>query len=124
MKPSLQTRLDRKYTMPTQNTIDHTCGGLLIALTVVAAAVNGSPFETYDKSFDEALQKVADNPGLFKASLVGVALATAMYLVYRGHDRPVSLLGAKGYVPKEADPDELRRGNPLSSRSDKCPLPL
>ncbi|MDA1347392.1 MAG: DUF4386 family protein [Chloroflexi bacterium] len=90
--------------MLTQNTIERTCGVLLIALAVavVATAAIGSQFETYDKSFDEALQKVADNPGLFKlslvssfvAGLVAVALACTMYLAYRGHGKPMALLGA------------------------------
>lgn len=94
--------------MLSQNTINRTCSGLLIALAVavVASGASGSPFETYDKSFDEALQKVADSPGLFKVSLVssflaglvGVILATTMYLVYRGHGRPVSLLGALWFL--------------------------
>ena len=90
--------------MLTQNTIERTCGVLLIALAVavVATAAIGSQFETYDKTFDEALQKAADDSGLFKVSLVssfvaglvGVVLASLMYLAYRGHGRPVSLLGA------------------------------
>ena len=90
--------------MVSKSAIDRTCGALLAALavaTVVAAAI-GSQFETYDRSFEKAINEVADSSGLFTVGLVssfiaglaGVALASTMYLAYRGHDRTVSMVGA------------------------------
>ena len=86
------------------STIERICGVLLIALPVVAFIflMTDSQFNTYDKSFQESIRQVVDSPSLFRADmaflfvsgLVSIALAAAMYLAFRSHERTLALLGA------------------------------
>ena len=91
-----------------QSSIDRICGALLIALPVAIFTfiVADSQFNTYGLSFQESLRQVVDSSALFRAEtvllfisgLVSIALAAAMYLVFRTHERTLALFGAAWFL--------------------------
>ncbi|MEE9199252.1 MAG: DUF4386 family protein [Dehalococcoidia bacterium] len=89
--------------------VDYLAGGLLLALVltvVVFIATNPISADTFREDPAGVLRDIAENHSRFVLStvfdiasnLIAIALAAALYLAFRAHDRNLALLGTFGFL--------------------------
>ena len=88
---------------------DYLAGFLLLGIVIsVVTSLIVAPItdETFRENGPEILTKIADDSGRIAAfiifdlasNLLGVAVAAALYMVFRSHDQNLALLGSVGFL--------------------------